>query len=348
MIPSLAFVTMLAACGGCADQDAARKSSATASKAGGNAAALERDPAVEEPPPAPIPAAVDRVDDGATAVGIVGLGDQAVLVSKGRQATLRVPAADTRWNGWALERRQGKGIKVVGVTETQWWRPGDFSADASTLADMLAEKGSVDDWVETQPVGTQGAQRIHVNLDGRKERLGISDSAPTSTLFLQPKVPVQGGTTAAARLSRTSGFQKADDGSWAASPPTGAEAVAADTGTAEQTATWTADLADQRGAPVKIAWSQVLDLDRDGAAEAVVCVTGGEADDDCYVYDQIDGERRYHGLTGMRLGAVSPFAFTIEGAPYLAHVPPQPEGSPPRPAMSILRWDGTRYALEGI
>lgn len=310
-------------------------------------------PPAAAPPPAEATASPAATADAAppptrfAPVAAIGAQGQVSIVSPLRKANMRADAKELYWTPRGFERRVGSGVRVWAADDATWWRPGDLSPDARSLADLLAMSGGVGDWVESRP---QGPTRmlVYANIAGQRERVGVLPGPPDSSIVLM--VPPGGGPGKESRLlARNHGFQFDDEGKPLHVVPSGATALPLAPPDDALARTWTSDLAGLRGATPTITWATKLDLDRDGQDEGALCVTGGKDDQDCYVVDETAGTRRYYGLSTMRFeggdAATAPLPFRHGDGVYIMHVPSGPQA---RPVILLARWDGSTYRTQSV
>ncbi len=277
----------------------------------------------------------------------IGAQGQVSLVSPLRKANMRVAATELVWTPRGFERRTGGGVRVWAADDATWWRPGELSKDAQTLADLLSLAGGVGDWVETRP---QGPTRVlaYATVAGQRQRVGVLAGPPDGSIVLMV-TPGSGPGTESRRLAKNHGFQFDDAGTPRNVIPTGATALPLDPPDADMSKLWTSELTSLRGAAPTITWATQLDLDRDGSKEGALCVTGGKDDQDCYVVDTVDGVRRYYGQQTLHFeggdAASAPLAFQHGDGVYIMHVP---GGAQARPVILLTRWDGSTYLTQSV
>lgn len=291
----------------------------------------------------PAPTSTGAPQAGLTPIAVVAAEGKAVVLAEGRRATLRMDPSQTYWNGKDLLLRFREGQRVYGKGDATWWQPGAMPASAANIGDVLQASGQLGTWLEVETLHS-GQHRVWANVSGQRHRLGIFKQAPTaSVLLLSPDGAAVG--TASPRLGKASGFQYEEGGAARDALPADAAAVAEVAPDKAEALAWRTDLALLRGGEVQTSWSRMLDLDRDGQAEGVVCVTGGKDEQDCYVVDTVDGARRYFGLSGFlpKAGGPQPRAFTYKDGAYVMLVV-----SGGRAPLWVARYDGTRFLAEDV
>ncbi|MCK6503717.1 hypothetical protein L6R53_10010 [Myxococcota bacterium] len=291
----------------------------------------------------PAPTSTGVPAAGLAPIAVVAAEGKAVVMAEGRRATLRMDPAQTFWNGKELLLRFHDGQRVYGPGDATWWQPGEVPASAANIGAVLQASGQLGTWLEVETLQS-GQHRVWANISGQRHRLGIVKQAPTASVFLLAPAGTSGGT-ASPRLGKASGFQFDGAGAAQDALPTEAEAVAEVAPDKAQALAWKTDLALLRGGAVETTWSRMVDLDRDGQAEGLVCVSGGKDDQDCYVVDTVDGAPRYFGLTGFQVkaGGAQPRAFTYKDGTYLMLV-----AGGEKSALWVARYDGTRFLSEGV
>ena len=291
----------------------------------------------------PAPTSTGTPSAGLSPIAVVAAEGKAVVMSEGRRATLRMDPTQTFWDGKHLLLSFRDGQRVYGPGDAIWWQPGQVPGHAANLGAVLQASGQLGSWLEVETLQS-GQHRVWANISGQRHRLGIFKEAPTaSVLLLAPTGAAVGA--ASPRLGKASGFQF--DGSSAPKDalPTDATAAPDVVPDKDQAQAWRTELSTLRGAEVTATWSRMVDMDRDGEAEGVTCVTGGKDDYDCYVVESQDGNRRYFGLTGfeVKAGGTAPRAFTYKDGTYLMLL-----AGAESPALWVARYDGTRFLAEGV
>jgi len=279
-------------------------------------------------------------------VALVLADGKAVVMSEGRRASLRMQPDQTRWTGATMAVSYNGGVRMYGADEATWWQPGAAPANSQLLSDMLAAAGQLGDWVEVESLKT-GQKRVWANVSGKRDRVGIFKVAPQASLYLLVPAPASEGKEAT-RMMKSSGFQFDDQGRSRNVIPTGATAAPVQAAPAASMKAWATELSTLRGAATTITWSTLLDLDRDGTDEGVLCVKGGKDDSDCYVVDDKDGVHRYFGLTNLKFAggaaAQAPLAFTTPTGTYVMLSADVGDNH----ALWVARYDGHRYLVEGV
>lgn len=272
-------------------------------------------------------------------VGVVDSSARASFVSAKQRATLGLDPKEVRWSPAGLERIYNGGVQWFGADGTSFWHPGTPDARSQSLVDLLAMAGGVGSWVETADRGN-GRVLTTANLGGQRHRVGMLAGGPTASIVLMvPTAPPHGVESRV--LARSHGFKFAADGTPTNAVPDGATALPVEAPSAEQTAAAVKDLGSLRGAAVTVTWSTRVDLDRDGAKELALCVTGGKDSTDCYVLDEQQGQRRYYGLSAIKGKsgdtAAAPLPFQHGEGVYLM------QAIPDRKVIVHVRWTGTEY-----
>lgn len=316
------------------------------SKATGNRA-LDTTGSGEKPANSnPNPTSASSAGQGTVALAVVQVGTQVVVVGETQRATLRMDLARTWWTGADLAVTYNDGTRIWSHGDATWWQPGAPPADSKPLAELMSASTEPAPWLEVESLGS-GKKRVWANIDGKRQRVGIFDTEPTASLILQSKSGAATGKESA-RLTRASGFSYDASGKPQSAPPNEGKELPAAAPSAEERGAWEADLTKLRGAAITTTWSNTADLDRDGQAEGLICVTGGKDDQHCYAVDTVGGVRRYYGLGSMTYkggeGSVAPLVFTLREGVYVM----QAAGTAENPVVWVGRFDGQRYLVEGI
>lgn len=277
-------------------------------------------------------------------VGVVASKDRISLVSHLRRGNVALDPAELRWSPTGFERSYRGGITWMGADDTTWWTMAQPSPTSQPLPDLLKMAGGVGSWVEATDRGN-GRFLTVAMISGQRARVGMLDGGPTASIMLLAPTPTPHGTESRT-LTRSHGFTVSGDGVPANTIPKDATALPRKAPSDDQAGTWKAELGKLRGAEVKLTWSTLLDLDRDGQDEGAVCVSGGDDEHDCYVVDDQDGQRRWYGLSTMEYGgdkdAEAPLAFQHGSGVYLMQAVPE------RKLLLHARWTGTDYVAASV
>lgn len=277
---------------------------------------------------------------------VVHLGDRALLWTEGRTSALGRKVEGLSWSEVGFSWSAKDGHEVLAPGGALYWR-ATAPKDGRPVADLLAKPDVAPEGYElTASAGRGGNYKLGLTAPGgRSYRLGMSRDTPKTTAWLKGVLP--SGVKATSPLAKDTAWPKDAEGRLTNALPEGLTAVTAAPAAAEKTASWTADLKKLAGAEATVAGSMVLDLDRDGTDETVVCMDRTTGDYGCFVVDEVGGINQFHGVQmPWRGGDSAPLAASKGEAPYVlfAGAPANAkEGAPP--IGHALYFDGGAYQV---
>jgi hypothetical protein len=283
-------------------------------------------------------------------VALVEVDGKSVLWMSGRSGTMTLYPAEATWTGGGVAVAEAQGHRVFEADGATWWQPTPPALRPAQTVAAAFEAGGAPPvgYAVTADEVKSGMKRVWVEVaDGRRDRLGVFQAAPTRQVWL-PATPLSHGGKASPALGPDAGWTTGPDGALVQALPSGATAASGRPVPPELAAQWAADLAAYRGAPVTLTWSTLLDLDQDGLDEGALCLKGGSGDHSCFVAEPLGAERRYFGLQLRFEGGdpgQGPLAFQRDGGTYLMRAGGgQANGN----AALLVRYDGQSYTSEPI
>lgn len=247
----------------------------------------------------------------------VHVGDQALLWTEGRTNALGRKVADISWSSAGFEWSSMGGVQVLAPGGGMYWRFTP-AKDAKPLADLLVAPGAAPEGYElTASAGRGGNYKLGLKAPGdRNYRLGMSRDTPKTTAWLEGELAP--GVKASAPLATDISWPRGSDGKLSNALPTGLSPIEAKPAAAERVTAWTPDLLKLTAADAKVVGTLSIDLDRDGADEALACMDKTAGDYNCFVVDTVGDVTQYHGVKlPFQGGAEAPLPAKMGEAPYL-------------------------------
>ena len=247
----------------------------------------------------------------------VHVGEQALLWTEGRTNAIGRKVGEISWTSEGFEWDSMGGSQVLAPGGAIYWR---FSPakDGKPLADVLSAPAAAPAGYElTASAGRGGNYKLGLKAPGeRNYRLGMSRDTPKATAWLEGKLAQ--GVKASPPLAKDISWPRDASGKLSNALPTGLSAIEAKPASAEQTAAWTPDLQKLAGADAKLVATMLIDLDRDGAAEAVACMDKTSGDYNCFVIDTVGDTTQFHGVKlAYQGGAEAPLPAKMGDSPYV-------------------------------
>lgn len=245
-----------------------------------------------------------------------------------------------QYDGWHTYLADGSNFATATAPAT-----GLTSVKEILLKETTAPAGYT--W---ESESSAGPIRIFINpAMGKRQRIGAYPQPPSAPIWMEAERPAARGAEVA-MLSKASGFQLREDGkTYTNAAPLGSTAIAPAAASAEDLARWASGLTGIRGGATTVDFSQMADLDGDGAAEGFACVTGGMGSP-CYVIDTVGETERFYATT-IQWTAGNPELpqfFSTDKGTYVAHSPADSVNNRGAGVIRLVRFDGTGYATESI
>ena len=248
---------------------------------------------------------------------VVHLGERVLLWTEGRSSAVGRKVEGLSWSAAGFSWEADGGHMVLAPGGALYWQAKQAEGSQS-VADLLANPAVAPEGYElTASAGRGGNYKLGLSAPGgRKYRLGMSRDTPKATAWLKGDLPE--GVKPATPLQKATAWPKDAEGKLVSGLPEGLAAGEAGKVPAEKTTAWLPDLQKLSGAEAAVAGSLSVDLDRDGAAESLVCMDKTTGDYGCFVIDEVGGATQYHGVQlAWRGGEPAPVVGVKGGAPYV-------------------------------
>ena len=260
-------------------------------------------------------------------------GEKVSFWIQGQKGNLSVVKSEALWFDQGLISPAGKGYLYYlgeGASFYATEKPKS-SVPLSQALKNAQESPKGYSWEVTQRKGQYLPMLTTPN--GAKVRLKMSKAQPSKPMWLKTQTPPSKGVSAP--TIRKSSWGNGD-------LPTNAQPIKS-LKTPDSTS-WEKDLSAIRNGSSTIKYSSMVDLDGDKEEEALICVKGGRGYP-CYIYDNVNGEKRYYALSSVSPDSASKSAsFTLDGKTYIAHKKQTKKSA----LQQLIRFDGHKYILETV
>lgn len=278
--------------------------------------------------------------------------DEALIWSESRSGTRGTKVDQSFWLGTGYAIRENEAYRYSLADGVDY-----LSLTAPTGAGVQPMSAVVAGSTQAPPayawsveVAPNGFHRVFIKPPvGERQRIGMYPDAPSAPTWLEATLPA--ATNAAPPLSKSSGWLALEGGApgFQNVLPQGATPLATTDAPPEALAAWAQVLPKLRGGAVEIKLAKVADLDRDGAPETFLCVSGGR-NAPCYVVDKAGEEERFYVTTLPWDGtnpALQPLFFQIGADAYVALAEP-PSDTGKAGALSVVRFNGAGFLTDTL
>jgi hypothetical protein len=250
-------------------------------------------------------------------VAAVHVGEQALLWTEGRTSAIGRKVVELSWTSDGFEWASEGGFQVLAPGGALYWRFTP-AKNAQPLADLLATPAAAPAGYElTASAGRGGNYKLGLKAPGeRSYRLGMSRDTPKATAWLEGKLAA--GVKASAPLPKDISWPRGADGKLSNALPTGLSAVEAKAAPVESSGLWEPSLKKLAGPDARLVATMMVDLDRDGADEALACMDKTTGDYSCFVVDTVGDVVQYHGVKLPYVGGADAPLSALKGeSPYV-------------------------------
>jgi hypothetical protein len=274
------------------------------------------------------------------AIAIVEADQKYHIWMEGRSGILRVDTNQALWleqGGISLGKGSGQQhLEIDGHDYFTFTKPSKVAIDKKMTENPKNNTGLK---VTLEMTGKGKYITQVVPQSGRTVKVSSSIQKPVRTTILQVanKSDVYGAPTpiltAAQKSSATSnhGVPKEATVQSPVSPST------------EQSKKFTTELQAILGSGMAIGWSSMVNLDRDEAMEALICVTEPSGKR-CYVWDTVNNEERYYSAGLKWDQSTLPKIFTLNNYTYVGVEQKMQKSS----VFKALRFDGSGYDVDRL
>jgi len=275
--------------------------------------------------------------------------------SEGARKSNQYPLANVRFSPAGFEFERAGLTMVTGTGGGIYTRMGTHSHELRPLSEFSDGAGEPPTQYEVDwSVAKSGLIQVQLIPDGFEEvSLGKSHkAAPIGVHWMvgelpagQPSAPLHGVDDSGNEVMKLA--WPTEDGEPLSQLPESCEDITGDY-QPENESIWVSDIGQIRSGEVSIDQAIMVDLDRDGQTEAVVCVSGGTGEENCFVVDTVGDERRYFGLNLGAKGDAPLMAFAVLDGHYISWVGRinRSTRETDKDKLFIVRFDGGGYVTE--